>query len=135
MNKEKRWIIASDGTAQTMYAGRTGLKEEAVNTRMSQGIPIELTECRTLRTLLMPMADGSIGQKEVMSPIGITRAGVRLMIKPSAYFWPDEDELTNKTFMETLKSAKEAETKSRVAAAGLLTPDTTQIGPGGRLIQ
>ncbi len=135
MTEEKRWIIVSDGTAQTMYAGKTRLKEETINARISQNIPIKLTECRALRTLLVPMPNGSVGQKEMVSPIGIARTGICFTVTPSAYFWPDEDELTNRTFKEALKPAEESEMQHRVEAAGLVTAGTTQIGPGGKLIQ
>jgi hypothetical protein len=99
------------------------------------GRAIELTECRALRTLLLPSPNGGIAQKEMISPIGLARTGIRFTIKPSAYFWPDEDELTQKTFMAALKPVEETEMQHRAEAANVVIPGATRIGPGGKLVQ
>lgn len=135
MTDEKRWIIVSDGTAQTMYAGKTILGEVAIDDCIKEGLAIELAECRALRTILMPMPNGAIALREMVTPIGFTRGGVRMSIKPTAYLWPHEDEKAYPGFLEALKTAEENETRQRIEDAGLSAPGGARIAPGGRLVQ
>jgi hypothetical protein len=132
MENESRWVMVSDGTSQMMYAGKTVLSEAAIDTCMAVGRPIELTECRTLRTIIIPGPDGSVGQREMMSPIGTAREGIRVKIKPLAYFWPDESDATNKAFANSVSQAEQAEQIHRAREAGLITPVSIHAKHGGR---
>lgn len=135
MSEGKRWIIVSDGTAQTMYTGKIDPDAVDIDSCLGGGPPIELTECRALRTILMPMPNGALAQREMVSPVGFARGGIHMTIRPTAYFWPDEDEKAYSGFLEAIKTAEENETRQRVETAGLVTPGTARVGPGGRLVQ
>lgn len=132
MSNEGRWILMSDGTSQMMYAGLTILSEEAIDEAIMMNRPIELTECRAVRTFLTPSPQG-IGQNEIMSPVGIARAGIRMKVKAAAYFWPDEEELTKASFMKQLDACNQSEAQHRAAAAGIVAPSRVRITPGGKM--
>jgi hypothetical protein len=134
MNNEGRWILVSDGTAQMMYAGKTTLSEEAIDEAIMINRPIELTECRSMRTLLMPNPNGSMGQSELLSPVSIARSGIRMKIKVAAYFWPEQDDKTAASFAAKLNMALQSEAQFRAAEAGIVTPSMSAI-PGGKLRQ
>ena len=126
MKSQKRWVLVSDGTSQMLYAGQTDLDEAELDEMVEAGRPVELHECRALRTLLMPSPNGQVTQRDMMSPISIARRGIRVMVKVNAYFWPDEDKLTYKTFLETLDPVQRAEATQRAKDAGIVTPDEVQ---------
>jgi hypothetical protein len=126
-----RWIMMLDGTSQTMYAGKTTLSEEAIDGDMTANRPIELTECRALRTIIMPTPNGDVGQRDLLTPLGIAREGIRMKIKPLAYFWPDESEVTYGAFMGTIEQARHAEQVHRAKEARIILPEM-QVKPGGK---
>ena len=130
MNAKRRWVLVSDGTSQMLYAGQTELDEAEMDECVEAGRPVELHDCRALRTLLVPSPNGQVTQRDMLSPISVARNGIRIMVKASAYFWPDEDELMYKTFLETLDPVKRSETAHRAKEAGIITPDEvpTNIG-------
>ena len=132
MENESRWILVSDGTAQMMYAGKTALSEEAIDEAMMNNRPIELTECRSMRTLLMPNPNGSMGQSELLSPVSIARGGIRMKVKVAAYFWPEQDDRTAVSFSSKLDMALKSEAQFRAAEAGIITAGKVVI-PGGKL--
>jgi len=133
MNDNQRWIIVSDGTPQTMYAGKTRLSEADLDSAIAKYELIELTECRAMRTLLIPAPQGGISQNEIITPISCARTGIRLKTKVCSYFWPDEYEAMESAFMAQIKQAEEAEVKMRAARSGIVTADAMKIGPGGKL--
>lgn len=125
---EKRWILVSDGTPQMMYAGQTTLDELSLDKDIEAGKLIELTDCRAMRTILMPTPqDGGISQSEMLSPLSVARCGIRVKIKVQAYFWPDEDSATNSAFMRKILPVEAAEVKHRAHEAGLVTPDGMRL--------
>ena len=131
--EEERWILVSDGTAQTLYAGMTKLSEEEVDLAIQEHRPVELRDCRVVRTVIMPLAQGGITQNEFMTPVSVARSSARVKVMPQAYFWPDEDETTMRSLQEKLGPAKEAEAKHRAAEAGIVT-NLGQRPPGGKLL-
>jgi hypothetical protein len=133
MESKERWIMTSDGTSQMMYAGKTVLDESAIDEHIVGNRPIELTECRALRTLIVPTPDGNVGQREMMTPLGIAREGMRVKIKPLTYFWPDESKATYTALMSALEQAKHAEQMHRAREAGLVTPNNVHVHHGGKM--
>lgn len=129
MGDKARWILVSDSTPNMMYAGKTKLDEAEIDRRITEGVPIELLECRAMRTLIMGGTNGAFTQQDLITPLSISRGDLRLKIKPQAYFWPDENTLTEKVFMEKIRSVEKAEIAHRAAEAGLVTVDAA--GPGG----
>lgn len=127
--REGKWILVSDGTAQTLYAGMTDLDEDGLDEAMRAHDPIELRDCRVMRTLMAPLAQGGITQNEFLSPVSIARSGIRVKVKPLMYCWPDEDEAMMQQFKEKLMAAKESETRYSAATAGIVTPGR-QMVPG-----
>lgn len=132
MESKERWIVMSDGTSQMMYAGKTVLDESAIDEHIVGNRPIELTECRALRTLIIPTPDGNVGQREMMTPFGIAREGMRVKIKPLTYFWPDESTSTYTALMSAVVQTKHAEQMHRAKEAGIVTP-STQAHHGGKM--
>lgn len=122
-NAQRRWILVSDGTPQMLYAGQTELDEAEIDELAELGRPVELHDCRALRTLLVPGPNGQISQRDMLSPISVARSGIRVMVKINAYFWPDEEELMYKTFLETLDPVQRSEVAHRAKDAGIVTPD------------
>jgi len=135
MNDISRWIMVSDGTPQMMYAGKTKLEEEEIDRKMEAGSPLELSDCRAMRTLMVPgQAPGSITLNEMLAPLSISRAGIRLKVKAMAYFWPDEHPSAEKVFLEKVKLVEKAEITHRAAEAGLLTMNAAPPHMGGKLL-
>ena len=99
--------MVSDGTPQSMYAGKTALEEEELDERMASGKAIELTDCRAMRTLIMPGHNGAITQSEILTPVCLARSGIRLKLRITAYFWPDEDKATEHSFMDKLRDRRD----------------------------
>lgn len=130
---KRRWILVSDGTTQTMYAGKTDLEEEELDKRMSEHRPIELFDCRAMRTLIMPgQQPGAFTQTEMLSPISISRTGMRMKVRVMSYFWPDENDATNKLFMDKVRQVEKAEAAHRASEVGLVTVDA--LPSGGKLL-
>lgn len=129
-----KWIMVSDGTPQMMYAGKTDLSEEEIDLAIKERRTIALHECRAMRTILQPAGDGAISQSEMLSPLSIARAAMRVKVLPTAYFWPSENAATNDVLMRKIKPVEAAELQHRAQEAGLVTPDGMKTGSGGRLI-
>lgn len=127
MESKTRWIMMSDGTSQMMYAGKTIMSEEAIDEAIAANHPIELTECRAMRTLIMPTPDGNVSQRDMLTPIGIAREGVRMKLKPLAYFWPDESKTTYTALMGTIEQAQHAEQAHHAREVGLVTPSQLRV--------
>ena len=119
---KERWIMASDGTPQMIYVGKTTLTDEEINEARMNGEYITLAECRVMRTIIIPAPDG-VNQSNMLMPNSIARRGMTTRIVPNAYFWPDECDSTLEVLLDQIKKCESAEIKHRAKQAGLVTPD------------
>lgn len=117
---ERRMICVSDGTPQMEYVGTTHHSEQGIDEIIKNGEVLELHDCRCMRVLLMPMG-GQISQDIIMTPVSIARGPVQLKIKPSTYWWPDQDEAGMKALLKNIEACKASELVSRAKDAGIET--------------
>lgn len=115
------WLLVSDGTPQMMYAGKSPLTDDQINLLAQKGAFLVLEECRTLRSILIPNAEGGIILQNQLVPAAICRTSATLRVKPSAYIRPND--ATLKVLLKQVEECEKAELKHRVKAAGLVTPD------------
>jgi hypothetical protein len=120
---EKKWILVSDGTPQMAYAGKTDLTEEQIDERIMQHKTVELTECRAMRTILIPGQDPNhpITQSNILTSHNIARGGVRMKILPTNYWWPEEDKNALAVLERQAENCAQAELATRAREAGLET--------------
>ena len=123
----KRLICVSNGTPQMEYVGYTDVPEGALDEGVAAGQMLTLTECRCMRTILMPTASG-VEQSNILTPIGIARGGITLRVSPRSYWWPDQDADTLKALHKQLEVCCSAEISARCADAGLVAPDGPMKG-------
>ena len=131
---EERWIMASDGTPQMVYVGKTQLDDDAIEAIGKSGGFLVLNECRTMRTILIPNPEGGIIMQNQMVPAAICRGAATIRIKPVSYIWPDEDDATMGPLMDQIKKCSQSELQHRAKEAGLVTPDGMRVPSGGRLV-
>lgn len=115
------WLIVSDGTASQLYVGQSPLSDQDIAEASERGDFIVLNDCRCVRTLMMPGPNGVV-QQNIVSPIGVSRSGVRLRIKPMAYIRPSEDPATLESLLEQVKHCAATEVRHRLAESGLTLP-------------
>jgi len=114
---EKRLIVVSNGTPQMEYVGVTDFTDKEIE---SSGM-LELSEARCLRTILMPQG-GSISQDIIMTPIGIARGPITMKLRPTSYWWPDQDEGAMKALKMQTLACEKSELVHRAKDAGIETP-------------
>lgn len=131
--KKMRWVLVSDGTPQIFYAGQTELNDDAIREAVRQNDIIHLKETRAMRTIVIPTPQG-VNQSNMLTPVSICRGGVDLHIKPTSWFWPDQDDEAYKVLLGQLDKCGYAEVKHRAAKAGIVTPDGMKTQGGGRII-
>jgi hypothetical protein len=100
------------------YVGKTHLSEADIDEIIKRGECLELNECRCMRVILMPMG-GQISQDIIMTPVSIARGPVRLKIKPSTYWWPDQDEAGMRAILRNIEACKASELVTRAKDAGI----------------
>ena len=124
--KTKRFVLISDGTPQILYLTETDLDVEAISDHMQNNTPMLLTECRILRTLMIPSQDGIVAQNMVTS-YGIFRGPVEIYVRPTSFVFPDQDDAVMAALQKQLKHCKENEIRNRAADSGLV-----MVSPGPR---
>lgn len=120
------WLLVSDGTPQMMYAGKSDLLDDQIEEIAQKGGFLTLEEGRTLRSILIPNAEGGIILQNQLVPAAICRTATPIRVKPSAYIRPDAITLT--VLRKQVEECEKAELKHRLKAAGLssvgdITPD------------
>lgn len=137
MSKE-RWIMVADGTPQIFYVGKTTLDDDKISFLAQKGMFLDLEDARAMRTIVLPTPQG-VSQSNMLTPVSICRGGFKLRVKPTSYFWPDEDEETMAALNKQLEQCDSSEIKHRaekagihIAGAGAVTPDGMRIPDDGR---
>lgn len=122
---ELAWLLVSDGTPQMMYAGKTPLSDDDISFLAQKGTYLVLVECRTLRSILIPNAEGGIIIQNQLVPAAICRTATTIRIKPTSYIRPDE--ATLKVLLKQIEQCETAELRHRTKEAGLVTADGMRL--------
>jgi len=125
--KEERWIVASDGTPQMAYIGKTKMDDDEVIATIEDGGVIVLTECRALRTILVPNEEG-IAQQNYLTPHNIALDSVTITIKPVSWWWLNEDKFASGKYKEMMDACQKAALATRAKNSGLVMPRTNNDG-------
>lgn len=120
-DKNVNWVIASEGNAQFYYVGNTTLREEEIISAIERRIAITLSDCRVLRSIVLPFSPGKFSVDTVVNGIGGFNKGIRMFILPIAFTVVEEKDLP--LLMLLIKACEENEVKHRLKAAGLAGPD------------
>lgn len=123
------WLIVSDGTPQLIYVGQSNKTDEEISEISERGGFLTLEDCRCIRTIMLPGPNGSFVLQNTVTPVGISRSGVRLRIKPASYIRPAEDHATLEAMLEQIKHCAANEVKHRLADAGLTLPSGGNVTP------
>jgi hypothetical protein len=116
--RKERWIMVSDGTPQIFYVGKTDLDEAEIRENLRAGRELTLTETRAMRTIVLPTPQG-VNQSNMLTPVSISRGGIRMVIRPVSWFWPDEDKEGYGVLLGQIEKCDGAELKHRAEKAGL----------------
>ena len=127
---EQRWIMVADGTPQIFYVGQTDLTDSDIEEAIARGGIIVLKEARAMRTIVLPTPQG-VNQSNMLTPVSICRAGATLRIRPTAWFWPDEDKEGMDALNKQLESCGYAELKHRAEKSGIELPGRGGVNADG----
>jgi len=112
-----KWILVSDGTPQCLYVGKVDLNEDGKPFISKDGF-LTLSECRYLRTMMIPTPQG-IEINNSVQTIGVTNGPIALAIKPAMYYWPDQDQASMSQLERMIAGCERQEAAHRAQAAGL----------------
>ena len=122
-----KWIVVSDATPQCMYIGKVELNEDDKPIMSKDGF-LTLSECRCIRTLLIPAPDGIQVNNSIQS-IGVSNGPLTINVKPMMYYWPDQDDSALATLERMIGGCERQEQAHRAQAAGLtLSSSMPKIG-------
>jgi hypothetical protein len=120
MEIEPRMIIVSNGAGST-YIGYV----TTFPTGMLEGGPILLKEARLLSVVTIPREhNGQMVLSQVTKPMAMPACSgpINMYIRPTMWFWPDEDANALIRLGALLKGAEQHEKDQRMAESGLITP-------------